>query len=115
MDQSGFDARPRRFHGAGERLPESRALCQTATIEVLTGVVIPMEKEMSLKTAQVSSLRRQKNSNKKELESIKKKICSCPFKFEGGFETSSSLSGFDSWSGKKKVECVMTVSSRAVN
>lgn len=70
---------------------------------------------MSLKTAQVSSLRRQKNSNKKELESIRKKIRSCPFKFEGGFEMSSSLSGFDSWSGKKKVECVMTVSSRAVN
>ena len=56
-----------------------------------------------------------KNQNKKSGRSIEEMISNSPFKFEGSFESTSSLSGFDFWTGKKKVECVMTVSSKAVN
>ena len=45
-----------------------------------------------------------KNQNKKSGRCIEEMIRNSPFKFAGDFETTSSLSGFDFWTGKKKVE-----------
>lgn len=53
-------------------------------------------------------------THSKNVHSMENMIRTSPFQFTGEFETKSSLSDFEFWSGKRKINCTMTTSSTAI-